>query len=152
MATLAARGFTLLELLLVVGIVALAAGLVTLSVSGGERSLREESERLAALFQIAQSEARVSGRTLVWEADLSGYSFRGLAAEEELREELSRKRTWPFTVERVSPTRVLFAREPIREPEIVDIATPSRDLRLALDPLGNLSAVDCGGARCAASR
>jgi hypothetical protein len=139
-------------MLLVVAIIGIAAGVVTLSVSGGERSLREESERLAALFHIAQSEARVSGRTLVWEADLAGYSFRSLGTEEILREELSRKRTWPFAVERVSPQRLLFAREPVREPEIVDIATPSRDLRLALDPLGNLSAVDCGGARCAASR
>jgi general secretion pathway protein H len=141
--------FTLLELLLVVAVIAIAAGLVSLSVSGGERSLREESERLAALFHMAQSEARVSGRTLAWEADLSGYSFTG---QENLPEELSRKRSWPFTVERVSPQRVLFGREPVREPETLDIATPSRDLRLALDPLGNLSAVDCGGARCAASR
>lgn len=146
------RGFTLLELLLVVALIGIVTGVVALSVGGGERSLREESERLAALFHIAQSEARVSGRTLVWEADLSGYSFRHLGNDQELREELSRKRSWPFAVERVSPQRVLFAREPVREPEIVDIATPSRDLRLALDPLGNLSAVDCGGARCAASR
>lgn len=146
------RGFTLLELLLVVALIGIATGLVALSVSGGERSLREESERLAALFHMAQSEARVSGRTLVWEADLSGYSFHLLGSEEVLREELSRKRTWPFAVERVSPARVLFAREPLREPEILDLATTSRDLRLALDPLGNLSAVDCGGARCAASR
>lgn len=148
------RGFTLLELLLVVALIGIATGLVALSVGGGERSLREESERLAALFHIAQSEARVSGRTLVWQADLSGYYFYRLGSDssEDLREELQRKRTWPFAVERVSPQRVLFAREPVREPEIVDIATPSRDLRLALDPLGNLSAVDCGGARCAASR
>jgi general secretion pathway protein H len=146
------RGFTLLELLLVVAIIAIAAGAVALSVSGGERSLREESERLAALFQMAQSEARVGGRPLVWEADLTGYSFRLLGTEQNLREELSRKRTWPFAVERVWPQRVLFPREPVREPEILDIATPARDLRLALDALGNLSAVDCGGARCAASR
>lgn len=145
-------GFTLIELLLVVALIAIAAGLAALSVSGGERALREESERLAALFQMAQSEARTSGRSLVWQADLSGYSFRLLGTEEDLREELSRKRTWPFAVERVSPARVVFAREPLREPQIVEIATPDRDLRLALDALGNLSALDCGGARCAASR
>jgi general secretion pathway protein H len=146
------RGFTLIEILLVVALIAIAAGLAALSVSGGERSLREETDRLAALFHMAQSEVRVSGRPLVWQADLSGYSFRLLGTEEDLREELSRKRTWPFSVERVSPARVVFAREPLREPEIVEIATPTRDLRLALDALGNLSAVDCGGARCAASR
>jgi len=147
-------GFTLIEIMLVVALIAIAAGLAALSVGGGERTLREESERLAALFQMAQSEARTSGRSLVWQADLSGYSFRPLSQDsaESLREELSRQRTWPFAVERVTPARVVFAREPVREPEIVEIATSSRDLRLALDALGNLSALDCGGARCAASR
>lgn len=149
-----ARGFTLLELLLVVVVIGIAAGVVALSVSGGERGVREETDRLAALFHMAQSEARISGRSLVWQADLSGYSFRlaGADSADDLREELSRQRAWPFAVERVTPPRVLFAREPLREPQIVEIATPERDLRLALDALGNLSALDCGSPRCAASR
>ena len=67
-------------------------------------------------------------------------------------EELARKRAWPFEVERIGTPRVLITREPLRAPALIEIATRNRDLHLALDPLGNLAAVDCGGARCAASR
>jgi general secretion pathway protein H len=149
------RGFTLIELLLVVALIAIAAGVASLAVGGDEpRKLREETERLAALFRIAQSEARVSGRTLAWEADYSGYSFRVMSGDsrEELREELQRRRAWPFEVERIGTPRVLIRREPVREPVVIEIATRSRDLHLSLDALGNLAALDCGGARCAASR
>lgn len=146
------RGFTLLELLIVVALIAVAAGVVSLAVGGEEnRQVREETERLAALFRIAASEARTSGRALAWEADLEGYSFRTLGGDEGLREELQRRRSWPFAVEHVTP-RVVFTREPVREPALIEIATPERELRLALDALGKLTAVDCAETRCAASR
>src|SRR5512144_2608853 len=91
------RGFTLIELLLTVAIIGIAAGVVSLSVRGAEsRKLAEEGDRLAALFRMASSEARVGGRSLVWEADLSGYRFRPLVADNtyELREDLARERPW----------------------------------------------------------
>jgi hypothetical protein len=128
---------------------------VSLAVGDDEpRKQREETERLAALFRIAHSEARTSGRALAWEADLEGYSFRPLdgGSPDELREELRRRRTWPFQVERIGTPRVLVTREPIREPALIEIAARRRDLHLSLDALGNLTAVDCGGERCAASR
>lgn len=159
MAALAARGFTLIELLIVVALIAIIAGVAALAVGGGgERQIREETARLAALFRIAASEARASGRTLAWEADHTGYGFRAVGDEKygdsqyELREELARRRTWPFEVERIGTPRVLITREPLREPALIEIGTRHRDLHLALDALGNLAALDCGGARCAASR
>jgi general secretion pathway protein H len=148
-------GFTLIELLLTVAIIGIAAGVVSLSVRGSEaRKLAEEGDRLAALFRMAQSEARVSGRALVWEADLSGYRFRPLVADaaRPLREELARERSWAVEVRRVDTRQVLFAREPLREPATLEIATPEHRLRLALDALGNLRRVDCEDAACAASR
>src|SRR2546421_12956645 len=143
------RGFTLIELLLTIAIIGIAAGVVSLSVRGGEaRKLAEEGDRLAALFRMAQSEARVGGRALVWEADLSGYRFRPLVADaaRPLREELQRERTWQVTVQRVDTRQVLFAREPLREPAMLEIATPERSLRLVLDALGNLTPEQCAGA------
>ena len=98
------RGFTLIELLLTVAIIGIAAGIVTLSVRGSEmRKLTEEGDRLAALFRMAASEARVGGRALVWEADSSGYRFRPLVADStySLREELARDRTWGVEVRAV---------------------------------------------------
>jgi len=154
MAALAARGFTLIELLIVVALIAIIAAVAALAVGGdGERQVREETARLAALFRIAASEARASGRTLAWEADHTGYGFRALSDEQyELPEELARRRAWPFEVERIGTPRVLITREPLREPALIEIGTRHRDLHLALDALGNLAALDCGGARCAASR
>src|SRR5437016_5859020 len=82
-------------------------------------------------------EARVGGRTLIWEADLGGYRFRP-AMPGALREELARERRWPVAVKRIETPRILFTREPLREPATLEIATDEHRLRLALDALGNL--------------
>ncbi len=148
------RGFTLIELLLTVAIIGVAASIVSLSVRGAEsRKLAEEGDRLAALFRMASSEARVGGRSLVWEADLSGYRFRPLVADNTftLREELARERPWGVELRDVEPHELLFMREPLREPAKVEIATAGHRLRLALDALGNLRA-ECTDDSCAASR
>src|SRR3954469_24993708 len=120
------RGFTLIELLLAVAIIGIAAGIVSVSVRGNEtRKLSEEGDRLAALFRMASSEARVGGRSLVWEADLSGYRFRALLADGtySLREELARERHSPFELSRVEPRELFFSREPVRDPATLEIAT-----------------------------
>ena len=149
------RGYTLLELLVVAAIIALAAGMLTLGVRGDEsRRLREEADRLAALFTLAHSEARVNGRSLVWEADLEGYRFRPLAADAGgvLREELSRSRQWALDIQRIERRELVFSREPLREPAEVELATRSHAVRIAVDALGHSVAAECGGAQCAASR
>ena len=152
---MAARGYTLLELLVVVAIIALAAGMLTLGVAGDEpRRLREEGDRLAALFTLAQSEARVSGRALLWQADLEGYRFQPLVADAGvvLRDELARSRQWGLDLQRVGRRELVFSREPLREPAEVELATKSYAVRVAVDPLGHSAAADCGGPQCAASR
>ncbi len=56
------RGFTLIELLLVLLLIAMASGLVSLSLrDGGQASLEREAERLAALLEAGRAEARASG-------------------------------------------------------------------------------------------
>ena len=149
-----ARGFTLIELLLTVAIIGVAAAIVTLSVRGAEmRKLTEEGDRLAALFRMAASEARVGGRTLVWEADLAGYRFRPLVADSGylLRDELARDRSWGVDVRAVDAHELMFTREPLRTPASVEISTTDHRLRLALDALGN-PRTECMDASCAASR
>lgn len=137
-------GFTLIELLVVIAMLGIAAAVVALSVSGGEaRLLREEAARLGALFRIAQDEARITGRALVWEADTNGYRFRPLDEEagREWRDDVLRERAWPFVVRRIDGGRVVFGREPLLEPVTMQIATTEVETRLALDALGNLTAV-----------
>lgn len=134
-------GFTLIELLVVIAMLGIAAAVVALSVSGGEaRLLREEAARLGALFRIAQDEARITGRALVWEADVKGYRFRPLEEEaaRDWSDEILRERAWPFVVRRIDGGRIVFGREPLLEPVTLHITTAEVETRLALDALGNL--------------
>ena len=145
-----AEGFTLIELLITVAIIGISVGLLSLSLRGDEsRQLREEGERLGALFRMAASDARTGGRPLLWQADLDGYRFR---SDGQLREELARERRWAVSVTRVQGARILFAREPLREPATVEIDTAEHVLRLELDALGNLRPAACEDPRCVASR
>jgi type II secretion system protein H len=143
-------GFTLIELLITIAIIGISAGLLSLALRGDEtRQLREEGERLAALFRMASSDARVGGRPLLWQADVTGYRF---VSDGQLREELARERRWTVDVTRVETSRILFVREPVREPAMLEIATAQHLLRLELDALGNLRPAACEDPRCVASR
>jgi general secretion pathway protein H len=61
------RGFTLIELMIVVVLVALSAGLVSLALRDPAQSrLEHEGARLAALLESARAEARATGLTVHW--------------------------------------------------------------------------------------
>lgn len=69
------RGFTLVEVLVVLVIVAIAASMVSLSIGRGDNGLRGDAQRLADAFTVAQSEARSDGRPIRWLANGQGWSF-----------------------------------------------------------------------------
>lgn len=73
----AQRGFTLVEILVVVFIISivLAVGLLSLSNVGDSRALRTEAQRIAALIQISQDEASMQGREFGIEVMTAGYRF-----------------------------------------------------------------------------
>jgi general secretion pathway protein H len=79
-----ARGFTLVELLIVMAIIAVGAGLVALALPDGDAArLEEEGERLVTLLETARAESRVSGVPVVWvprAADGSDDGFTRAAA------------------------------------------------------------------------
>jgi general secretion pathway protein H len=97
------RGFTLLELLVVVAIVAIMVGLAgaQLMRSPGE-AVREESERLALLLQAAREEAILQGRVFAFGAGRDAYRFLRLERDGKLRiakdDELLRPRRLPAGV------------------------------------------------------
>ncbi len=69
-------GFTLIEMLVVLLIMGLFVGLVSTIVQPDDRALlRVEAERLAQLLDLAATKARLSGRSIAWTADASGYRF-----------------------------------------------------------------------------
>jgi general secretion pathway protein H len=63
----AARGFTLVELLVVVAIVALAAAAVSLAVRDPDATaLEREAARLAVLLEAGRAESRAAGLAVAW--------------------------------------------------------------------------------------
>lgn len=76
------RGFTLLEMLVVVSMLAILAVGVSLSLSSNNpRTLHEEASRLRTLLELAADESRITGATVLWSAAERGYRFDRLAME-----------------------------------------------------------------------
>lgn len=74
------RGFTLIEIMLVMVIIGCAAGIVVLSLPGGPNpklgsDLSEESQQLAATIQVMSEQATQQGRTIGLHISEHGYQF-----------------------------------------------------------------------------
>lgn len=76
-------GFTLLELLLVVAIIAVVAGGVGFSLRNlGQTQLEREAQRLIAMLESARARSRASGMPVYWHASGQGFEFIGLPEPE----------------------------------------------------------------------
>jgi general secretion pathway protein H len=78
-------GFTLLELMVVVAIIALTAGVISLALRDPDATRLEiEAERLALLLEEARAEARAAGLAAAWRPAAAdeggGFRFVGLPA------------------------------------------------------------------------
>lgn len=89
-----ARGFALVELLVVLAILGMLLGIATLAARPDEQArLRRDAERLSALFTLAAEEAELRARPLAWQGDTQGYVFfqagrdgwQPLATDDEFR-------------------------------------------------------------------
>lgn len=111
------RGFTLVELMVVLAIMALAATVVVLTIPGEERTVRSEADRLAARLAAARDIAVIEGRSVSVNFVPSGYGFerRVEGAWQPLPGRPFEQRNWPGGVRFVSgdgqaAARVLFDR------------------------------------------
>ena len=76
------HGFTLLELLMVVAIMALATAGVSLAMrDSAQTQLEREAQRLAALLESARAQSRASGVPVRWQPTEAGFRFDGLPSE-----------------------------------------------------------------------
>ncbi|MDZ3832781.1 MAG: GspH/FimT family pseudopilin [Sphingopyxis sp.] len=113
----ATRGFTLVELMVVLAILALAATAVVLTIPGEERTLRGEADRLAARLAAARDVAVIEGRSVAVNFAPSGYGFeRRVAGEwQPLPGRAFEQHNWPGDVRFVAgdgqaAARILFDR------------------------------------------
>ncbi len=74
-----ARGFTLLELLVVISIMALATAGVSIAMrDNGQTVLEREGARLAALLESGRAQSRATGAMVRWRVTERGFRFEGL--------------------------------------------------------------------------
>lgn len=126
-------GFTLLELLVVISIIALAsAGVAFAMRESADTQLEREAQRLAALLEAARAQSRASGVAIRWRPTDTGFRFEGAPAQ-------SLPERWLDPRTRAEGTPVLLlGPEPIIGRQSVVLSsdgTPPRQLRISTDGL-----------------
>lgn len=133
------RGFTLIELMIVVALIAVASGVMTLALRDPNATqLEQEAARLAALLESARAEARASGMAVRWEpraADAGGTGFRfiGLPPSANLPERWLHE---GVSAEVVGARAVVLGPEPIIGAQRIVLSLEDRRLTLVTDGLG----------------
>ena len=129
-------GFTLLELLVVMAIVAMASAGVGFALRDTSQvQLDRDAQRLGALLETARARSRVSGLPVRWRPTRTGFRFDGLPATESGAPSLPQ--TWldPDTAVVGAPV-LLLGPDPIIGPQqvvLVSRSQPAREVRLATD-------------------
>lgn len=138
-------GFTLLELLLVLAIIAMATGGVAFSLRNlGQSQLEREAQRLISMLESARARSRASGMPVVWRSSAQGFEFIGLSAradEAEPADAASGRDFRPrmaWMGEGVSvrdPQAVSLGPEPIIARQTIVLEQAGNQVRIATDGL-----------------
>jgi general secretion pathway protein H len=73
-------GFTLLELLVVISIIAIASTGVSLALRDStQTALDRDAQRLAVLFESARAQSRATGVAVRWQTTPNGFEFDGIS-------------------------------------------------------------------------
>ena len=127
-------GFTLLELLVVVAIMALATAGVGLSLrDSSQTQLEREAQRLSALLESARAQSRMTANPVRWTTTPTGFRFDGITDSELPTRWLGDDVTTAQT------STLVLGPEPIIGPQrvrLVSRSQPSRSLTLATDGVG----------------
>lgn len=148
------RGFTLVEVLVVLVIIGIGASMVSLAAfSGPDRRLRSDAERLVGAFSAAQSEARSDGRAIRWLADNDGWYFERRGRSEQVSaqddgpsrpdrfasDDLLGVRTWqkpPVAVRADPDLPLVFGTEWIAPPMALQLQADGESLTITRDAAG----------------
>jgi len=138
-------GFTLIELMVVVALIAIASAVVSLAMRDPAATrLEQEAARLVALLESARAEARASGLAARWEpraeqVDTPGFRFIGLPESSQLPER------WlgdGVSAEVLGARAVVLGPEPMIGRQRIVLHLGAQRLTLATDGLGPFAVSD----------
>lgn len=137
-------GFTLVELLIVVAILGLAAGAVVLSVPDPRPPVGAEAERFAARLVRAREEALLTNRSIAVETTASGYGFSQFDGVEwsPLTDGPFGEEVWEAETSAVLPSpvlRVVFDPTGAAEPATVSLSRDGQSSTVTIDGAGEVS-------------
>jgi general secretion pathway protein H len=155
-----AQGFTLLELLVVMAIVAIASAGVVLTLRDSSASdLERDAQRLAAVLESGRAQSRMQGTPVTWRAVPGGFALEGLNPPLPPQVWLSADTTVGAVLHPPAPGapgapntksgRLSLGPEPILEAQAVVLAARSKPdirLQLATDGLRPFALVPVGTA------
>ena len=143
-----ARGFTLLELMVVLAIAALATAGATLALRDSNATrLEREALRLVAMLESARAQSRTSGIPVVWRTLPQGFEFLGLRPRDEDPDSLAGPRQWldPETraqiVRPVNAVTLVLGPEPLIASQRLVLLLGERQLTLTTDGLGAFTVI-----------
>lgn len=127
------RGFTLMELMVVVAIIAMASAGVSFALrDAGSQPLERDAQRLAALLDSARARSRMTGQPVRWVATADAFRFDGVP-------DGALPTGWLAATTRVLGTPLLvLGPEPVIGPQAVVLTSddaPQRRLRVGTDGL-----------------
>ena len=145
------RGFTLLELLVVLVIIGIMLGAVSFSTMQSNRQrLLTDVQRIAVLLQLAREEAIVRNRPTAFEANQNSYHF--LVRNDnrwELINDLDMLREREFSLSPITfamtpvtrsdtdSLRIVFGREPVDKPFVLDLTAGEDHVSIRADGVGH---------------
>ena len=138
-------GFTLIELMIVVALIAIASAVASLALRDpASTRLEHEGARLVALLEAARSEARAAGLSARWEPRAAqdgaeGFRFVGMPASSELPTQWLAS---GVTAEVLGARAVVLGPEPLIGAQRVVLHLESQSLMLATDGLGPFTVID----------
>ena len=147
----AMRGFTLVELMVVLAIIGITLGMVSFNAMPSPRqNLQGEASRIALLLQLARDEAIVRNRLVAFEADGEYYRFlvrndtgwAPVTNDDMLRERAFKGGPVELRIEPPGagsgvPMRVTFGREPVDKPFVLTMAIGEDSVAIRADGIGH---------------